>query len=61
MAELMHYGMTRQEVARKAGKHESCFENRLRALCGNGSYHAQTTRDAAAVTCPQCLKQLKGN
>lgn len=50
-----HYGLTREEFASRAGKHPSCFEDRLRPLCGNGSYHAKCVRDTAAVDCPACL------
>jgi hypothetical protein len=57
---IRHYGMTREEFASKLGKHPSCFENFLRPLCNNGSYHAYTTRDKALVNCPECLKRLKG-
>ncbi len=56
-----HYGMTREEYAAKAGKHYSCFDNRERPLCANGSYHAKTTRVIAKVDCPVCLAKLKGD
>jgi hypothetical protein len=54
-----HYGLTREEYASKQGKHPSCFENRLKALCNNGDYHAYTTRDISKVDCPVCLERLK--
>lgn len=53
-----HYGLTRDEFARIAGKHPSCFENRLRALCGNGDFHAKTTRDKQLVDCAACLEKM---
>ena len=55
---MTHYGLTREEFASKCGKHPSCFENRSRAACGNGSYHAATTRNIKAVDCPACLKLI---
>lgn len=56
---ITHYGLTREEYASKCGKHISCFERREYALCGNGSYHAKTTRDKSKVDCPACLARLK--
>lgn len=57
--ETMHYAETREEFASRIGKHYSCFENRDRARCGNGSYHAKTTRDKSKVDCPKCLEKMK--
>lgn len=56
--ELVHYGLTREEHASKLGIHQSCFENRMYALCANGSYHAKCTKVKAHVTCPACLAKL---
>ncbi len=58
MNNVKHYGLTREEFASKAGKHPSCFANRLRAMCGNGNFHAITTRDKTAVDCPVCRDRL---
>lgn len=52
--EVTHYGLTREEFASRAGKHSSCFENRLRPLCGNGSFHASMTRRETHVNCEAC-------
>lgn len=57
--EYSHYGLTREEYASKQGKHPSCFDNRLKAACSNGSYHAKVTRDKSNVDCPECLKRIK--
>lgn len=56
---ITHYGQSRQEYASKIGKHPSCFEERLYPLCGNGSYHAKTTRVKSEVDCPVCLERLR--
>lgn len=56
--EQVHYGETREEFASRVGKHPSCFEDIPRAFCGNGSYHAKTTRDVAKVTCISCLNKI---
>lgn len=56
---IKHYGLTREEFASRAGKHASCFENRLRPLCGNGDFHAVTTREKQWVNCPVCLEKLQ--
>lgn len=56
--EMVHYGLTREEFASNAGKHPSCFDNRLKPICNNGNYHAVTTRDKAKVTCPVCLAKI---
>lgn len=53
--ERTHYGLTREEFASQAGKHPSCFENRLRPMCSNGSYHAKCVRDIKQVDCEICL------
>jgi hypothetical protein len=60
---VTHYGLTREEYASRVGKHPSCFEDRRRPLCGNGSYHAACTPHKGRVSCPACLKllNLKGN
>lgn len=52
---VTHYGLTREEFASRAGKHPSCFEKRLRPLCGNGSYHAKCVTDTQQVDCEACL------
>lgn len=57
----MHYGLTREEYASKQGKHPSCYDNRLKPLCGNGNYHADVTRDKSKVGCPVCQQKLKNN
>lgn len=56
---MIHYGLTREEFASKLGKHPSCFDDRLRPTCSNGSFHAAVTRDKEKVTCPECLKRIK--
>lgn len=56
--EITHYGLTRDEFASRAGKHPSCFEDRLRPLCGNGSYHAKATRKESEVDCEACLAKM---
>lgn len=55
---VTHYGLTRDEFASRVGKHRSCFEDRLRPLCSNGSYHAKCVRDKALVDCPVCRDKL---
>lgn len=56
--ETTHYGLTREEFASKAGKHPSCFDNRLRPVCGNGSFHAKLTRNKNEVTCDACKARI---
>jgi hypothetical protein len=58
LTQYTHYGLTREEFASQQGKHPSCFENRLRAVCGNGSYHAKCVRDKSKVDCAACLKRI---
>lgn len=58
MVVITHYGQTRDEFASRVGKHRSCFEDRLRPLCDNGSYHAACTRVMKKVTCPVCRDKL---
>lgn len=53
-----HYGVTREEFASRVDKHPSCFAQRLRPLCSNGSYHAKCVRDESQVDCPTCLERL---
>jgi hypothetical protein len=50
-----HYGLTRDELARRRGVHPSILDDRTTPICGNGSFHAKCTKDAAAVTCPACI------
>lgn len=60
MITLTHYGMTLEEAAYKMGKHVSCLDKKApRPLCGNGSYHAMTTRNIKEVNCPICLEKLR--
>jgi hypothetical protein len=54
-SEATHYGVTRDELARRRGVHPSTLDDRTTAICGNGSFHAKCTKDAAAVTCPACI------
>lgn len=56
---VTHYGLTRDEFARRRGKHPSCFAFRLRPLCSNGSYHAKCVQDAKQVDCLVCLIQME--
>lgn len=56
-SDIHHYGETREEKASRLGTHPSCWEHRDTPLCGNGSYHAATTRNLAKVTCGECLKR----
>lgn len=56
--ETTHYGLTREEFASKAGKHPSCFDDRLRPVCGNGSFHAKLTRNKDEVTCAACKAKM---
>lgn len=55
-----HYGETREEKAYRLKTHPSCWDHRDTPLCGNGSYHAKTTRNAKQVDCPACLERMKG-
>jgi len=62
MSITTHYGLTREEYAQKCGKHPSCFDaNKPYPLCGNGSFHAKTTRAARLVDCPACLERMKAS
>lgn len=56
--ERTHYGLTREEFAAKNSKHPSCYDSRLRPLCGNGSFHAKLTRNKTDVSCPVCKFRL---
>lgn len=53
---MIHYLMTQDEQRRKYG---STGNYEPAALCGNGSYHAEKTRDVHAVDCPQCVGRLR--
>lgn len=53
---MIHLGMT-QDEARAKYQSTGDYEGPL-ALCGNGNYHAETTRTRADVTCPACLRAM---
>ncbi len=62
MKNLTYYGLTHQELQ---AKHKSTgvfatAKDGLSPSCGNGSYHASSTRDKAKVTCEACRKLIKG-
>lgn len=62
-AEMIHYGLTEKETQTRY-KSTGSFKGAksgLTHLCGNGSYHADNTRDKNKVTCPVCRNNfLKG-
>lgn len=56
---VVHYRQTIEEVAQRRGIHKSClYADNPYPLCGNGSYHARTASNVAAVTCPCCLEKM---
>lgn len=56
--ETTHYALTREQEAKKQGRHPSCIDNRTYPLCGNGSYHAKRTVLVNQVTCLACIAAL---
>ncbi len=56
---MLHYEMTYEEV-RATGRFTDRGDHNRRPnpICRNGSFHAVTTRDKGAVTCPACRAAL---
>lgn len=57
--ETTHYALTREQEAKKQGKHKSCIDDRTYPLCSNGSYHAKRSKLVNQVNCETCLAKLK--
>jgi hypothetical protein len=54
---LVHYYFTPKEMDIRAGKGPGTHEHDS-ALCGNGSFHFQRSKDKSAITCPQCREKM---
>jgi len=54
----VHY---QESQAQKRYRLKSSADHYSGALCGNGSAHAQGTRNLEAVTCPVCIARLSRN
>lgn len=55
----IHAAETRDQKAKRTGKHRSCFDVRDTPLCLSGNFHAMTHKYNGRVTCPACLEKLK--
>jgi hypothetical protein len=56
--EATHYGLSRDELARRRGVNPSTLDDRITAICDNGSFHDKcvvVTTDPAHVDCPACI------
>lgn len=58
-AALIHWEMTYEEV-RASGRYTCRSDHAARPnpICRNGSFHAITSRNRAAIDCPACLERL---
>lgn len=56
MRQINHYGLTQDEQRRRSGSNGDFTEPA--PLCGNGSWHASTTRIEGQVNCARCLELL---
>lgn len=57
-AEVVHFGLTEQQMRAKYQSTGSF--GGPRPLCGNGSFHCKVTDKAFEVTCTVCQDRLKG-
>lgn len=55
----LHYGLTEAEMQRKTESNGN-FHGPL-PICGNGSWHASTTRNIKNLTCEACKAALAKN